>query len=363
MIRADMSDLIVALHEGILETPLWGTFLEELRHQMSAAYTTFTFRAFRDDAIVALSAGMHPPAPIQQAIQQSYMEDRTFLRHLRDGRVYALEELFDPLDKAHAEMYNAVRNDAGIQYVRFVQVTEPEGVQAWISCAGRRDSSGAASKLLASLVPHLRTALRLHIVLERQRFRSAVTSEAIERLNFGWVTLDKKMHIIDSTSDIGQILKRSDLIQRDSNNRLIIKNRGLQTKLQDIIHEFSTSTAQKPRALNISRDPWIDMLVAPIHETSLTEKTVPVAIVYFRSDRLSQTDRWEQLSDLFGLLPSEARVAWAIAQGMPFSDIAAEQGIALETVRSYSKKAYTKVGARGQAELAHHILTSVMALS
>ena len=82
-------------------------------------------------------------------------------------------------------------------------------------------------------------------------------------------------------------------------------------------------------------------------------------IVYSRDKRAGS----DFLVDLFGLSPSEARLAWAIAQGMSISEAAADLGLTVETARNYSKKIYAKTGARGQAELVRNILTGVLALA
>jgi len=105
------------------------------------------------------------------------------------------------------------------------------------------------------------------------------------------------------------------------------------------------------------------MLVRPIQDRSLSVPSAPVAIAYISGDRWSQADRCDQLVDLFGLSPSEARLAWAIAQGMSISEAAADLGLTVETARNYSKKIYAKTGARGQAELVRNILTGVLALA
>ena len=97
--------------------------------------------------------------------------------------------------------------------------------------------------------------------------------------------------------------------------------------------------------------------------SSVSAGSTPVAIAYLSGDRWSQADRCEQLVELFGLLPSEARLAWAIAQGIPISEAAANLGITVETARNYSKKIYAKTGARGQAELVRIVLTSVLAIA
>ena len=70
-----------------------------------------------------------------------------------------------------------------------------------------------------------------------------------------------------------------------------------------------------------------------------------------------------QLVDLFGLLPSEARLAWLLAQATSIADAAEALGITVETARNYSKKIYAKTGAKGHADLVRIVLTSVLAIS
>lgn len=130
-----------------------------------------------------------------------------------------------------------------------------------------------------------------------------------------------------------------------------------------LIKNFAVDPDARPRALNLSRDPWMDMLVAPMRGGSVAAGSTPVAIAYLSGDRWSQADRCDQLVDLFGLLPSEARLAWVIAQGIPIKDAAQTLGLTVETARNYSKRIYAKTGARGQAELVRIVLTSVLAIA
>jgi len=88
-----------------------------------------------------------------------------------------------------------------------------------------------------------------------------------------------------------------------------------------------------------------------------------VAAVYLRGDRSSIADRHEQLVDLFGLTPAEARLAWALAQGLSIAEAADAHGLTTETARYYSKRIYAKTGARGQVDLVRNILTGVLALA
>ena len=70
-----------------------------------------------------------------------------------------------------------------------------------------------------------------------------------------------------------------------------------------------------------------------------------------------------QIAQLFGLRPSEARLALALSRGLSIADAAHALGLTLETARNYSKKIYAKTGTRGQSDLVRLILTSVLALA
>jgi len=64
------------------------------------------------------------------------------------------------------------------------------------------------------------------------------------------------------------------------------------------------------------------------------------------------------LVDLFGLLPSEARLAAALAGGDSLAEAAVHLGLTIETARTYSKKVFAKTGTRGQTDLVHRILAN-----
>ena len=106
----------------------------------------------------------------------------------------------------------------------------------------------------------------------------------------------------------------------------------------------------------------MDMFVTAIPDRQPSEASPAVAMLYLSGDRWSRDDRCEQLIDLFGFLPSEARLAWAMAQGRSIAEAAHDLGLTTETARNYSKKIYAKTGAGGQADLVRIIFTSVLAI-
>jgi DNA-binding CsgD family transcriptional regulator len=361
--RSHDADLLALLYEGMFETPLWHGFLERLRLRTDALSTTLTFRPVDEEAPVELYAGERTPPHIRQLFLEKYVRDPLPYRQMREGRVYALDELIDASDPVQRSFRDEMVLSWGMGNLRSVRVAEASGVSAWLNCGGDRIVGSTVSALLTSLVPHVRIALRSFIALERERFRSAMASDAIGRLNFGWLTLDSRCRIVDMTPNIAKLFERTSVLRRGRYDRLTPASPAVDRELQALIKRFASDGDSRPKAINLSRDPWMDMLVAPVQDRSISAASPPVAIAYLSGDRSSQADRCEQLIDLFGLLPSEARLAWAIAQGMSIAEAAMALGITLETARNYSKKIYAKTGSRSQAALVRNILTGVLALA
>jgi DNA-binding CsgD family transcriptional regulator len=105
------------------------------------------------------------------------------------------------------------------------------------------------------------------------------------------------------------------------------------------------------------------MLLAPMRRQLISAKAEPAVVAYVHQDGWSSQDRCEQLAELFGLRPSEARLALALSHGLSITAAAEELGLTVETARTYSKSIYAKLGAGGQADLIRLILRSVLVIA
>lgn len=318
------TDLLVPLHDGVFEQPMWQTFLARLMRVTGAAGAAILLPSGRET--VRLSVGTVEPTP--------------GLDELRPGRVYAPDELGGAV--------HAIRLQAEGSFSAVLLVAGGE--------------SGAAG-LLTALAPHLTVALKVLAGLERERARSEMSANMFSRLDFGWIGLDAKGRIVDADRQAERMLRESGLLARGAYDRLVPADPATDRQITALLKDFSANPRARPRAINLSHDPWIDILVAPLRLDGLAASKDAVAVVYLRGDRSSSETRAEQLVDLFDLTPSEARLAWSMAQGLSIAEAAQEHGLTIETARNYSKKIYAKTGARGQVDLVRHVLTGVLALA
>ncbi len=362
--RPEESSLLTDLHGGMYEQPLWNGFLNRLRAQTGAVLTSLIFRPNGlDEDPVQLFSGAGPSPEQMRQFHETFERDPLPYHIMREGRVYAHDEMIDPASSEQRAFHDLMLS-WGMSESRTVRISEPGGSNAWLGISGRHGHNWTSiSALMTSLVPHFRIALRTHATMERERLKLVVNAEAFRRLDFGWLTLDAQCRIVDTSPHMEQLFRRSSVLQRGRYDRLTPASPQIDRELTALVRQFAQKRDTRPRAINLSRDPQMDMLVRPIVDRSFANPSPPVAVVYVNGDRWSQADRCDQLVDLFGLLPSEARLAWAIAQGRTIAQAARDLGITVETARNYSKKIYAKTGSRGQVELVRTILTGVLALA
>lgn len=339
--------LLEALHEGMFEAPLWDRFVRRLQAAAGAELAVLSIRPAGQETVIDRSGGSGPATLVRAQLVRAA---------LREGRVYALDEVSD-------EALRDVLRAGQMVNLRAIRVSEPGGTEAWLAVAGGRGLGAAAGALLLALAPHLRIALRTFATLERERFRSAVTGEAFSRLKIGWLTLDAQARIVETTENIEQLFQWGAVLRRGRYDRLAPALPAVDRQLTAFLREVAAGREVRPLAFNLSQDPWVDMLITPLPREAISGQGSATAIVYVSGDRRSQADRAQQLVDLFGLLPSEARLAWLLAQATSIAEAAETLGLTIETARNYSKKIYAKTGAKGHADLVRIVMTSVLALS
>lgn len=346
------TDLLVPLHDGVFEQPMWHTFLARLRQAAGVDYAGIVLHAAEAGAPVRLTStsGQWPAA-----LDALFAERPPAGPHeMREGRVYSLEELV-------AQKGDSAPGDA--PNLRAIRLSGGSGLDGILVVAAARELGADIASLLTALAPHITVALRVLAAMERERARSEMSAEAFARINFGWISLDAKCRIVDCDPQGTRLLQQSGALRRGPYNRLTPSNPQVDRQLTALVRDFAANPRARPRAINLSHDPWIDILVAPLRLEALAGGNDAVAVLYIRGDRSSSADRHEQLVDLFDLTPSEARMAWSMAQGLSIAEAAEEHGLTIETARNYSKKIYAKTGARGQVDLVRHVLTGVLALA
>lgn len=362
----DETDLLPAVYDGPFEQPMWSTLLDRLRQRTRADYAGIYFRRPHHllTQTVELYSGKNAMPDLRQlAGDAEYRVDPIPDFQLREERVYALNELVDPVKSAHRALRVSLSAPDGVD-VRVVRVAEPGGLSAWLSItkAGQGLTSADAA-LLSKVAPHFRRALRTYAEIERERAGARIATEVLERLNFGWISLDARGHVVDLSEAAAKLLQHGAGLKRTPSGRLIALDPLVDRRLSAVMRAVAEGNTSRARAINVSQDPWTDLLLMAETPDPSGVSAGAAMMAYIQGDNRSLSDRHEQIAELFGLLPSEARFALLLSRGLSIAEAGDRLGLTIETARNYSKKIYAKTGARGQADLVRYILTSVLSLA
>lgn len=355
--------LLESLLEGLGEEPLWATFLARLREGLAADYTSIVFRPIPvgqpQSRVVHLFSGADWPPLIATAYREGgYQDDPLPYFALAEGRPYRLGELLTAGDPAHEDYRRRMLEPSGMNVMRLVRIGAG-GISAWLTVSRKEgEFPPSADALIAGLVPALRAAIAARIALERERTGASVANEAIRRMNFGWITLDAEGRILDADSHGAGLLDGGAMLLRGRGGRLAARDPQVSREIAAAIRD----PGERPRAIVLNREPWLDMLLVPANLRHAAGPA-PALVAYVHSDSWSLADRCEQLGELFDLIPCEARLALALSRGMSIAEAAGELKLTVESARTYSKRIYAKTGARGQADLVRFIHRSVLAIA
>jgi DNA-binding CsgD family transcriptional regulator len=362
-----VAELQVALINGAFETPQWNSFLSLLRALTQADFASLVLQPPgrpMDDGL-QLIAGDVDPAEVTRMYRKYVGSGDVAARAWpEDGKPYTFADLLSFDQPYRSDYYREVIEVAGIADSWQIRVSEPNGVLAWLSIAHKSKKFGERDgALLREIGPALRGVVRTYVAGARSSFQAKMAKETVRRLQCGWLLLDRDGYVLASDDFGAALLANSDVLARNRKGRLIVTPIRLEREVLQVLSNLIESSQARPRAITLCSDPWLDVLLVPARKHMISETAVPAAVAYIHRDNWSTADRRNQLVDLFGLSPSEARLALALCRGKGIAESARELGITAETARGYSKVIYAKTGTRGQADLVRVIMGSVLTLA
>ena len=362
----DTDSVLASIHEGPLEDPYWTSFLAKLRAVTHAEYASLVLR--RADAgyndINISSSGDQICS--QAAFNGSEIAQKLNLAYgsINLNTPYKLEEIFDVNDNRNLEYINYLKGRS-IKHATVVRVTDPNDCNCWVTIGRTHaDFEPWVPGLITRIAPHLTVAVRTLAALEHERMRANIASYAALRLNFGWLTFDARGCVIDVNAEAEELFRTQPKLRGFIRDQPLSLGHAVQQRtFAEVLAGYAEKKCLSPRAIHLLDDPWLDMLLVPIHYRPVSGGRTPIAVGYVHGGGTTSADRHEPLMQLFGLTSSEARLALVMCQGKSIGEAAVELNLTIETARNYTKKIYAKTGTRGNADLVRTILGSVIALT
>jgi DNA-binding CsgD family transcriptional regulator len=356
ILRADETDLLLALHGHADAPDPWARFLMRLCQRTGADRAVLTWRPPPplDTAagLVDWHADPRRAAAPGLPARALRLGDPLRLLRLRPGRVYALDELCDPTNPAQTAWLAAARAEGVAPETRLVQLAPDDGAAGWLVLSRARGVFPAlVSATLSDLAPHLSLALRTWARGQAQGRALALARAAAARLGVGTLWLARDGTLVEADSAALAMIEAAPGLRAAPGARLVPATAAAGRALAEAL-----APAPAPRAVLLHDEPRLDLLV---------EDHGPLVAGLMRGAGRGglPAAATAAIARLFALTPAEARLATALASGDSLDEAAAHLALSRETARTYSKVLYRKTGARGMTDLVRLVRDSAAALT
>lgn len=237
--------------------------------------------------------------------------------------------------------------------------------------SGRRAPFGAAeTELLQTLIPHLRRAVELRSRFDLEDRSRSIAQEVIEGMLTGVVLLDDAGAVLTANATARRIAEARDGLHF-ARGRLRATAGADDEALQAAVAEAIAISEQRDApggvALGVRRPsgarPYAVVVSPGASAAPGTVFRIASAIVLIGDPDSVLASAEHAVMQVYGLTPSEARLACAVASGETLESYAQARGINVSTARWTMKQALAKTGARRQADLVRMLLTGPVAVA
>jgi DNA-binding CsgD family transcriptional regulator len=225
-------------------------------------------------------------------------------------------------------------------------------VQGAFSIQRGRSAGAFEDEDLAPLRPRLddlSRLMRLRGELAAARRREAEAKSAMDRLTLALFTVRRDGYCKDLNAAAGAVVLRGDglTLRRD---RLTAVAPDAAEPLRAALERATARQNPQASSLVIVRPPPLRPYLVTV--SPLRTKGASLALIVLRDPEAAGRSAEDRLRQLFGLSPTEASLAVALAQGLTPEDMADTRRVSLATIRNQLRAVSEKMGCNRLAQVA-----------
>ena len=220
---------------------------------------------------------------------------------------------------------------------------------------------------LTALAPHLQRALNIHREFTRLRSRDSAMSSGLDRMVMGVILIDHLFECVYANESARAIIDEGAIITLSNGRLRIRQSRDDHRFHAALLKALHCAPDDDPATASTGLGLWppdrpvhYPVLVTPIRGCSaglLPGQTTAQVAVLITDPEKNQPIVPEALSQTWELIPAEARVAIAIANGYSVDEISQMNGTTRDTTKTHLRAVYQKLGVNRQTQLAKLLLT------
>ena len=273
------------------------------------------------------------------------------------------EELVDRTTLVRSELYNEVLSRYDMEYMNMLSCRcDHQAVDALSLWRSAKDGpmDMASGQLLEMLIPHVQTALQIRTKVAAYDASKAFSDAALDAMSIAALLVTDRGHVLHMNSLAAQCLEVGDGV-RLQDRRVTPTDPKDDAQFELLL---TGAAGVGPRlagdAIQVDRK----LKPAPLHVTAVP---VPhqnqivngdrLAIVFIGDGLQLPKPRTVLMRRLYGLSPTEARVADLLMQGFDMREVTDELKGTVETTRFHVKRVLAKTGTHRQAELMRLMLS------
>jgi len=367
-----IAELIGQVYDAALDESLWSGLAPKIAHAFGSHSTTVHTVALERADVRFLDMTENIAANMESYRAYYWQHDLLANGAAKAGlgQVFIGTELVSESDLIRTEFYNDfVRRCDQFHLVGSV-FPVASGELGVLGVHRPRDAqafTGDEKQRVELFLPHLQRALQLRHHLADLSLERGAALDGLERSGTATLVVARDGRVLYANTQAEALLRQGDALH-STGGRLVTNDRAVSERLRRAIEGAVDAAAEQGGSpggvLAIRRADKLPLtvLVAPFRPArDGFGAVVPAAILFIR-DPEGATISSLALQGLFGLTPSEAAVASALADGKAITAIAAANRISLNTARTHLKNILAKTGTSRQAELVALLLRSVAAL-
>lgn len=358
----ELSSLLAALYAAPLEPEKWQEFMDRLCALIDISCGYLIGHGGGSGVLLAGGGTNFSPEMFQLYDEYYSAQDpyaKPLLLNPRVGLV-AGDELYERERLVKSEVYNDFLRKYELEsnsvLVCRCDHEQLEGLSLW-----RGPSHGPleaeSQHLLGILLPHLQTALQLRTEMVGHNAMHILCETALDAISVGTFLVAHGGRVRHMNGRASAYLKEGGGLAV-SHGKLVTTNLQETAQLQQLIDAATSGGwAGMPapggaiRLVRPGTDTHLQVTVFPVPESRRIPGRDRHALVFISDPRSAAGSRAALMRQIYGLTPTECRLADLLLEGFEVKQAAEQLRITLETARFYLKRILKKTGARRQAEL------------
>lgn len=367
------AELARQLYAGVIETPPWKSFLEELRKKTDSRNATIILSPPGSSAVNLLTTAGEPK--LDNAYRDELFKMDRFVT-LPEGLVTTLHNFFGEHELERDDYYvQILRNRWGTGFVLGGDVRTTAGYIARLRLARgihANDFAAEEHQLVEALLPHLRQAVEIFDRVHCLQVEEVELSDALDRLGVASFLVDAKQRVSRPNRTAEALFAAGDGLSI-RHERLVLTSEDAQRKFAEILAQVRNSAGSRngsptltPEVIVVPRRYSSSPLAVSIRilrsPADLRSDHAPLIAVYVSTPEQRSTVSPEVIRRLLGVTRAEAELAARLALGDTIDVAARELGVTRATARTQLYSIFRKTGLRRQSELVSIITQTVARL-